>query len=81
DTHVVDDDGRWVKNSDGSWKMTLREDPHCRRKALSMAQRNGKRAVMPAAVLKKWLEYFLKIKKGETVDPPFQPKYVDSKQK
>lgn len=81
DTHVVDDKGKWVKALDGSWEMTLREDPHCRRKALSMAQRNGKRAVMPAAVLKKWLEYFLKIKKGETVDPPFQPKYVESTQK
>lgn len=81
DTHVVDGDGRWVKNPDGSWEMTLREDPHCRRKALSMAQRNGKRAVMPAAVLKKWLEYFLKLKKGEEVDPPFQPKYVESTQK
>ncbi len=81
DTHVVDDNGRWVKNPDGSWEMTLREDPHCRRKALSMAQRNGKRAVMPAVVLKKWLDYFLKLKKGETVDPPFQSKYVDSTQK
>ncbi len=80
DTHVVDDEGRWVKAPDGSWEMTLREDPHCRRKALSMAQRNGKRAVMPAAVLKKWLEYFLKLKKGESVDPPFQPKFVESTQ-
>ena len=81
DTHVVDDKGKWVKNPDGSWEMTLREDPHCRRKALSMAQRNGKRAVMPAAVLEKWLEYFLKLKKGERVDPPFQAKYVESTQK
>ncbi len=80
DTHVVDDKGKWVKAPDGSWEMTLREDPHCRRKALSMAQRNGKRAVMPAVVLKKWLEYFLKLKKGESVDPPFQPKYVESTQ-
>jgi len=78
DTHVVDDEGNWVKNPDGEWKFTLRPDPHCRRKALSMAQRNGKRAVMPAAVLAKWLEYFLKLKKGAKVDPPFQPKYVDS---
>ena len=78
DTHVVDDDGNWVKNPDGSWKMTLREDPHCRRKALSMAQRNGKRAVIPAVVLKKWLEYFLDLRKGKIVDPPFQPKYVES---
>ena len=78
DIHVVDDDGNWVKNPDGEWKFTLRPDPHCRRKALSMAQRNGKRAVMPAAVLAKWLEYFLKLKKGAKVDPPFQPKYVDS---
>ncbi|GAI37822.1 unnamed protein product, partial [marine sediment metagenome] len=74
DTHVVDDKGGWVKNPDGSWKMTLREDPHCRRKALSMAQRNGKRAVIPAAVLKKWLEYFLELKKGKILNPPFQPK-------
>jgi len=78
DTHVVDDKGKWVKNPDGSWEMTLREDPHCRRKALSMAQRNGKRAVIPAAVLEKWLEYFLNLRKGKIVDPPFQPKYVDS---
>ncbi len=81
DTHVVDDKGGWVKNPDGSWKMTLREDPHCRRKALSMAQRNGKRAVIPAAVLKKWLEYFLEIKKGKIVSPPFQPKFVESTQR
>jgi len=78
DIHVVDDDGNWVKNPDGEWKFDLRPDPHCRRKALSMAQRNGKRAVMPAAVLAKWLEYFLKLKKGAKVDPPFQPKYVES---
>jgi len=81
DTHVVDDKGKWVKNPDGSWEMTLREDPHCRRKALSMAQRNGKRAVIPAAVLEKWLEYFLNLRKGKIVDPPFQPKYVESTQK
>lgn len=80
DVHVLNEDKSWAKNPDGSWMMTLREDPHCRRKALSMAQRNGKRAVIPAAVLKKWLEYFLKLKKGETVDPPFQPKYVESTQ-
>jgi len=80
DTHVVDN-GEWVKNPDGSWKMTLREDPHCRRKALSMAQRNGKRAVIPAAVLKRWLEYFLDLRKGKIVGPPFQPKYVESMQK
>jgi len=71
----------WVKNPDGSWKIMLREDPHCRRKALSMAQRNGKRAVIPAAVLAKWLEYFLDLRKGKIVNPPFQPKYVESSQK
>ena len=81
DTHVVDDKGKWVKNPDGSWEMTLREDPHCRRKALSMAQRNGKRAVIPAAVLEKWLEYFLDLRKGKIVDPPFQPRFVESTQK
>ena len=80
DTYVLDDENKRVKDLDGNWKMTTREDPHCRRKALSMAQRNGKRAVMPAVVLEKWLGYFLDLKKGEKVDPPFQPKYVESTQ-
>jgi len=84
ETHALDDKKSWAKNEDGSWKMDLRPDQHCRRKALSMAQRNAKRAVIPAAVLKKWLDYFLDLKKaktsntGEVVHPPFQPKYVDA---
>ena len=81
DTYALDDQNNRIKNPDGSWQMTLRKDPHCRRKALSMAQRNGKRAVIPAVVLKKWLDYFLVLKTGKSVAPPFQPKFVESQQK
>jgi hypothetical protein len=82
--HAVNDAGGWVKNTDGSWRMQLVEDPHCRRKALSMAQRNAKRAVIPAAALGRWLSYFLELRKfsqgklDAEPAPPFKPKIVEA---
>lgn len=66
------------------FKTHLENDEFCRRKALSKAQRNAKRAVMPTAVLKKWLQYFIDLKlfqKGTRLEKPvvpFKPKTVDA---
>ena len=71
----------------GDYKIHLEPDPHCRRKALGMAQRNAKRAVMPAAVLTKWLGYFKELKEyrdgklNEEPQPPFKPKVVEARYK
>lgn len=78
EVHILDEDKNWAKNEDGSWKMELKEDYFCRRKALSMAQRNAKTAVIPAAVIVKWIQYFKALKKGEKPEPPFKPKVVEA---
>ena len=70
-----------IPDGEGGFKSHLEPDLHCRRKAISMAQRNAKRAVIPAAVLGKWLSYFLDLKKGEKAEPPFRPKVVESEVK
>jgi len=85
---VYDRDERGGKVPDpgrpGEYKVHLEPDPHCRRKALGMAQRNAKKAVMPAAVITKWLGYFKELKKymdGKLSDepmPPFKPKVVEA---
>jgi len=85
---VYDRDERNQKIPDpdkpGEFKSHLEPDEFCRRKALSKAQRNAKRAVMPTAVLKKWLQYFIDLKlfqKGtrrEKPGIPFKPKTVDA---
>ena len=68
----------------GDFKEHLEPDEFCRRKALSKAQRNAKRAVMPTAVLGKWLQYFVNLqlfRKGtrrERPVMPFKPKTVDA---
>lgn len=69
----------------GEFKTHLEPDEFCRRKALSKAQRNAKRAVMPTAVLSKWLQYFIDLQlfkraptlRGKPVIP-FKPKTVDA---
>ncbi len=78
-----DDKGQQIPdpNRPGEFKSHLEPDEHCRRKALSKAQRNAKRAVIPEALLKQWLKYFQDKKTGKKVNPPGQPKYVDSTQK
>lgn len=76
--HVTDDNDRWVKNEDGSWRMELVPDHFCRRKALSMAQRNAKAAVIPEAAIAKWIAYFKAVKKGEEVETPFSRKFVEA---
>ena len=78
-----DERGEKVPDGQGGYRFHLEPDPHCRRKALGMAQRNGKRAVMPAAVLTSWLGYFKRLKEfnagkvKEKPEPPFKPKVVD----
>jgi hypothetical protein len=73
-----------VPDKPGEFKKHLEPDEFCRRKALSKAQRNAKRAVMPTAVLKKWLQYFIELKlfqKGTRTEKPgipFKPKTVDA---
>lgn len=73
-----DPKGNKIPDGQGGFKQHLEPDPFCRRKALSMAQRNAKRAVTPEAVLKKWLQYFVDRKKGKQVETPFSPKTVDA---
>jgi len=70
--------GGKIPDSRGEFKSHLEFDRFCRRKALSMAQRNAKRAVMPEAMIKKWLDYFWDKKQGRDVKPPFKPKAVDA---
>ena len=67
-----------VPGKPGESQFHLEPDEHCRRKALSKAQRNAKRAVIPEALLKKWLGYFRDKKNNLDVSPPGQPKYVDA---
>lgn len=67
-----------IPDGRGGFKSHLEFDRFCRRKALSMAQRNAKRAVMPEAIIKKWLDYFWDKKQGRDVEPPFKPKSVDA---
>jgi len=70
--------GGKIPDGRGEFKSHLEFDRFCRRKALSMAQRNAKRAVMPEAMIKKWLDYFWDKKQGRDVKPPFKPKAVDA---
>lgn len=70
--------GGKISDGRGGFKSHLEFDRFCRRKALSMAQRNAKRAVMPEAMIKKWLDYFWDKKQGRDVKPPFKPKAVDA---
>lgn len=45
--HVLDENGRWAKNPDGSWKMVEKPDRFARTIAFNKAQRNGIRAHVP----------------------------------
>ena len=56
DVHVLDEKKKWVKNSDGSYDMKTVPDPFSRRKAISKATRNAIRAVIPEAMIIKFLE-------------------------
>ena len=77
EVHDLDDNKKWVKNPDGSWKMHLEFDRFCRRKALSMAQRNAKKAVMPEGMLEAFLKYYIRRAAGEKdLQPPFNPKKI-----
>jgi len=86
--HAKDDQGRWVKNPDGSWKMTTQRDRFAKTKSMSKAQRNAKRQVIPEAVIKAYLDYFMKLKEGQDTEAPsFEsldldqpPKKVNSEQ-
>lgn len=73
-----DSKGSKIPDGKGGFLKHLEPDPFCRRKALSMAQRNAKRAVTPEAVLKKWLQYFVDKKKGKEAEVPFSPKVVEA---
>lgn len=78
DVYDRDEKGGKIPDGRGGFKSHLEFDRFCRRKALSMAQRNAKRAVMPEAMIKKWLDYFWDKKQGRDVEPPFKPKSVDA---
>jgi hypothetical protein len=79
-----DEKGGKVPDGSGGYRTHLEPDPHCRRKALGMAQRNAKGAVMPRAVLTSWLSYFKRLKEHmtgklkEEPEPPFKPKVVEA---
>jgi len=78
-----DERGGKVPDGRGGFKTHLEPDPHCRRKALGMAQRNAKGAVMPRAVLTGWLGYFKRLREfnagklKERPEPPFTSKVVE----
>lgn len=77
EVHDVDENKKWIKNLDGSWKMHLEFDRFCRRKALGMAQRNAKSAVMPTGMLEAFLKYYIRRAAGEKdLEPPFNPKKI-----
>jgi hypothetical protein len=77
EVHDVDENKKWVKNTDGSWKMHLEFDRFCRRKAIGMAQRNAKSAVMPTGILEAFLKYYIRRAAGEKdLEPPFNPKKI-----
>lgn len=78
DVYDRDERGEKVPDGMGGSKMHKEFDHFCRRKALGMAQRNAKSAVIPKAVLAQWLGYFLDLKAGKKVEPPFKPKVVDA---
>ncbi len=73
-----DDKKNKIPDGKGGFKTHLEFDRFCRRKALSMAQRNAKRAVIPEPVLLKWLNYFWDKKQGKDVEIPFKVKAVDA---
>lgn len=83
---VYDRDEKKQKIPDGvgGFKSHLEFEPHCRRVALSKAQRNAKRAVIPEPLLIKWLDYFVAyvaFMKGqikEKPEPPIKPKVVEA---
>jgi len=89
DVYDRDEQGNKIPDTygPGEFKEHLEPDEFCRRKALSKAQRNAKRAVMPTAVLSKYLQYFIELKlfkKGtrlEKPEMPFKPKTVDAEYK
>lgn len=54
--HVVDSNGNWVRNKDGSWKFVEKPDEFSRTIALNKAQRNAILAHVPD----KWIAKFIK---------------------
>lgn len=87
DVYDRDERNNKIPDSDrpGEFMSHLEPDEFCRRKALSKAQRNAKRAVMPTAVLSKWLQYFIDLKLYQKAPNlrekpvvPFKPKTVDA---
>ena len=73
-----------IPDGRGGFKAHLEPSEHCRRIALSKAQRNAKRAVIPEPLLIKWLEYFIaylefiKGKIEEKPEPPIKPKITEA---
>jgi len=79
-----DENRNRIPDGEGGFIAHLEPDQHCRRVALSKAQRNAKRAVIPEPLLIKWLEYFIayvnftKGKISEKPEPPIKSKVVDA---
>jgi len=61
EVHDVDAAGKWLKASDGSWVTHREPDRFASTKAISKAQRNAIRAIIPEKYL---LEMYLLFKKG-----------------
>ena len=77
--HVLDDAKRYLKDKEGNWVWTSRKDRFAKVKAMSKATRNAKRAVIPEAMARAYLQYFLDLKAGKTVKPPsFEETDLDS---
>ena len=68
-----------IQNEDGTWKMHKEFDKFCLRKSMSMAQRNGKKAVMPTPMLQAYLLYFVARASGDTkAQMPYSPRKIPS---
>jgi len=67
--HVVGEDRKWVKNPDGTWKMTEKPDGFARTIALNKAQRNAILAHVPDKLIAEFIKRAIEEGKVRTVPP------------
>jgi hypothetical protein len=74
DVHALDSAKKWIKNDDGSWKFNKEPDPFCIQKAMSKAQRNAIRALIPEAyfaqMISTWKVGKIKPSNPQAKEPP-----------
>jgi len=67
--HVVGEDRKWVKNPDGTWKMTEKPDGFARTIALNKAQRNAILAHVPDKLIAQFIKQAIDEGKVRKVPP------------